>query len=288
MTTQEIYDEIVDEKNSFTELQLLQPNIDSSQKLLTDLSSPSKVANWRLFVWIIATGIKVLQDKFELHKKWIESKKETLKVGSTAWYVSQALQFQYGDSLIWNQSKKTYEYAQINESNRIVKVAAAQDGSSVLIKVASIDNDGNIIQLTNDELTSLTTYMNLRKFAGVHLIIVSRPADDLKIYYDIYYDPLVLNSDGSLISDPSIFPVHDTINSYIKSLPFNGRFNVTDLTDLLQSTQGVANPIFLSAQARFGALAFSQFNSYYETDSGYLAIDSATPLSSSINYIPMP
>ena len=54
-------------------------------------------------------------------------------------------------------------------------------------------------------------------------------ADLLKVAYTIYYDPLVMNSDGELIADDTIKPVELAINNYIQNLPFNGILNLNKL-----------------------------------------------------------
>ena len=63
----EIYNELVLEKQNFTQLNALQPNIDSSQTLLNDLNTSSKVAVWRLIFFVVAVGIWSLENIFDIH-----------------------------------------------------------------------------------------------------------------------------------------------------------------------------------------------------------------------------
>lgn len=287
-TTPEIYDEIVEEKNTYAELQDLQPNIDSSQKLMDDLSNPARVGEWRLFTWVVARGMRIMEELFDAHKRWIEKRAGELRVGNTAWYSKLAREFQYGDALVWNASKLQYEYPVQNPSNKIVKLAASIDtGSLVLIKVAKLTGS-EPEQLTTPELDALTEYLQKRKVAGVKLNVVSREADLMRCYFNVYYDPLVMASDGSLISSPSVYPVHDAIENYLKNLPFDGILNITELTDKLQLAEGVVNPIFVSASAKFGLQPYVSVIDYYQSNAGYLRIDPNFPLSATITYIPQP
>ena len=286
MSTKDIFNEINAEKTNYTELQNLQPNIDDSQELADDLNSPSKVAGWRLFVWIIASRINDLQELFKQHMQVVDDKSKKLVVGNYAWYQREALKFQYGNNLVWNSTTLQYSYPTEDPVANIVKLASATEGGDdkVMIKAAKLV--GSIPQeLTTPELTAFQTYMERVRFAGVRVEAVSRPADLMKISLKVYYDPLVMNTDGSLISDSGVFPVEDTINDYIKSLPFDGKFSVTELIDKIQLTTGVVNPLFQTAHAKFGSFAYTPITDYYNANAGYLKIDPNFPLSNSINYI---
>lgn len=289
MSTQDIFNEINAEKTTYTELQNLQPNIDDSQQLADDLNSTSKVAGWRLFVWIIASRINDLLELFKQHKDAVEQRSKELVLGNTAWYQREALKFQYGDSLEWDPSTLQYSYPADNPSAKIVKLASSNEGSNneVIIKVAKLS--GNTPEeLANPELTAFQNYLNRIKFAGVQVIAVSRPADLMKLSIKVFYDPLVLNSDGSLIADSSVFPAEDAINNYLKNLPFDGIFSVTEMIDQLQLAEGVVNPLFQSAHSKFGAFSYQPITDYKTANAGYFAIDPNFPLSNSINYVPQP
>jgi hypothetical protein len=120
---------------------------------------------------------------------------------------------------------------------------------------------------------------------GVKLVVVNRPADTLKIYFKIYVNPLVMNLSGELLSDTSVKPVELIINEYCKSLKFDGIFNITELTDLIQQGTGVANPVFQNAEAKYGLVPYTPIVDYYNPNSGYLKIDVDFPLSATITYL---
>ncbi len=281
----EIYNEMVLEKQSQIQLNALQPAIDNSQTLLNDLTSTSKVAVWRLIFFVVAVGIWSLEKIFDQHVAWIEQRAKEIQVGGLEWYRTQVLNFQYGDALEWINDK--YQYAIINPANKIVKLCAVNEfNNKVLIKCAKLDGSSLAEELSEDEILSLGNYLKQVKFAGVQILIISRPADLLKISFRVYYNPLVMNSSGELILTPGTKPVEDTINLYLKNLPFNGVMSITELTDLIQNTKGVVNPVYISSEAKYGLLPYSPIQDYYNANAGHMKIDPLFPLSGTVEYIP--
>lgn len=244
----------------------------------------SKVSFEAIFFHFLATAISTVEKLFDTHKQWIETRAKELKWGQLPWYGVTAKKFQFGSALEWIDDE--YKYVASIPTAQIVKLAAANsNGGHIFLKVANLDGSGNIITLTPTELTSFSAYMAKVKPPGVNLSCVSRTPDLLMIHYRVYIDPLLLATNGSLLTDPSVFPVEDAINDYIKNLDFNGKFSVTQLTDRIQEKGGVNNPVFESVQAKFGTYNYSAFNDYYTPNAGYLKVDTAHPLSTTITYI---
>jgi hypothetical protein len=283
-TTQQIYDALIAEKNSNATLNALQPNIDNAQNLLTDLTSPSKVAIWRLYYWVVAVVLHNFEVLMDVYKEMVEDIAAKSRPGTVRWYQEETLKFQFGHQLIYNPAKGKYEYPANDETSKIVKRSAVvESNNQVRIKAAKFD--GGVQQLLPAEMNALTAYWNKLKYAGVNTVVTSGPADLLKVNYTVYYDPLVMAANGSLLSDPAVFPVRDAINTYIGSLPFNGELVLTKLTDEVQKAKGVVDPILNSAEARYGALMYSPILTKYIPDAGYMEIDQNFPLSNSITYI---
>jgi hypothetical protein len=286
-TVLQIYDEMIAEKQTMANLSALHPSIDSSQNLLTDLTSASNVAAWRLLLFVVAFGIWTVEKLFDSHVEWINNRANEIVSGTLPWYVRETLKFQYGDSLIWDDDR--YKYAVIDPTNQIVKLATANESGGVItLKTAKLDGSGQPEQLSSGELSALEEFWSKWKFGGARIQVVSRPADLLKVYFKVYYDPLVLTSTGELISTPGVFPVEAAIKEYIKSLPFDGVYSTTALTDRIQNAQGVVNPVHLNSEKKFGAGAYSPLIDYYQANAGYLKIDPAFPLSLTITYVPEP
>lgn len=282
----QIYDTMISEKEMMVQLNELQPNIDNAQTLLADLTSASKVAVWRIMFFVMAVSIWMVESLFDQHKAWINQREKELIVGSQTWLANIALDFQYGDTLIWIDGK--YRYAAVNEAARIVKLVSVNEtNGQVFMKVAKLAGT-TPVELNLGELAAFDAYMQKQKVAGVSVNSLSRPADKLKIYYHVYVDPLVMNLNGELISNTAIKPVEIAITDYCKNLDFDGVFDVTQLTDLIQAAAGVENPVYEIAQASFGLTPYVVINDYYISNSGYLQIDPVNPLSTTITYLYQP
>lgn len=283
-TILEIYDEMIAEKQTLDALNGLLPEMDSSTNLLTNLTTGSKVAAWRLLFFVVSVSIWVHEKLFDKHVAEIEARANELITGVPLWYRDQCFLFQYGYALTWNGKK--YQYLTVDDAAQIIERAAViEAGGQVRIKVAKLVSDLPA-PLSSDELDAFKIYMNQIKFAGTNIAIISREADLLKISFDIFYNPLVMNAAGELITDPSIKPVENAINNYIQNLPFNGVLNLTKLTDAVQLAEGVIDPILTTASAKYGALSYTAINRVYNAYAGHMKIDPIFPLTTQINYFP--
>lgn len=280
-----IYDSLIAEKNSNSVLSALQPSVDDAQTLLSDLTSTSKVARWRLMLWVVAFGIWIHEALWDETKKEIEQIAANVVPGTTRWYARIALQFQLGYQLLYLNDK--FQYAQVDANAQIVKRAAAIDlNGQVLIKVAKIVSN-QVTPLTTTELAAFEAYINQIKYAGVATIIVSRNADLLKLVANVYYDPQVLDANGQIINTASK-PVEDAINAYVSGLPFNGELLLSKLVDAIQAAQGVKDVVIVSAHSKVGTGPYNPIAVSYTSDAGHMAIDPANPLTSTITYIADP
>ena len=144
---------------------------------------------------------------------------------------------------------------------------------------------GVITPLTVPQLLAFDAYVNDLAPAGISTATISRTADLLKLYLKVYYDPLQIKANGESLSQPGVFPVQVAITNYLTTLEFGGVLVLTKLIDAIQAVDGVVNPIITSASARFGAIPYSPIVESYLADAGYMVIDSAFPLSTTITYV---
>lgn len=214
-----------------------------SDTRLAGLNSDSKVSIWRLIVYIIAVASWTLEQLFGLHSTEIDSRLAELKPHSFRWYRNKALAFQYGYDLVADSDfyDNTGIADNLVEASKIIKYAAAPDvGRKVIIKIAG-DENGKLQPITADQLSAFAAYMGEIKDAGVDLTIVNYLPDRLYLRLKVYYDPLVLDSQGNSILNGGK-PVETAIEQYLKRLPFNGELVLAHLVDSLQAVQGVAIP----------------------------------------------
>ena len=216
----------------------------------------SSVSLENIIFFIVAACSHVLEAIFEQYTKDVDEK------------VSMAQQ---------------YMYANIDESKQVVKYAAVRDrGTSVQILVSG-DKDGKPVALSNDVLTVFKQYMNRVKVAGVVLSIRSKEADRIVIRAKIYVDPLVINSDGTMISDGSK-PVENAINSYLSGIVYGGTFNKTKLTNAILNVDGV-NDVELGecSYMEDGGTSYTEIkgNNYTALGGSFIA----EGLTNSLNYV---
>lgn len=280
----DIYDALALEKSTQQQLTGLAPAVDSAQQLLGDLDSPSKVARWRLFLWVVATAIWAHEVLWDLFRAEVDAIVASAHIGTARWYVRKALEFQLGYALV--NVDGVFQYPTIVPAAQIVKRAAIREAGGLIILKVAKEVSGVVTPLDVAEMTSFTAYVNDIRMAGVMVNIVSDVPDLLHIGFDVYYDPLLLTPNGALITSPSTFPVEDAINAYISSLPFDGTLVLTHLVDAVQAAVGVVNPVLVAAEAHWGAFPLAPINVSYNSHAGHAAIDPAYPLSSTITYIP--
>jgi hypothetical protein len=289
-TIEAIYNEIITEKESNAQLTALVPNPDTAQTFLTDLTTASKVGIWRLCFWVVAVAIWTHEKIFDAHVAEIEVRANELITGTLRWYREQSKLFQFGDFLQWNDSTLKFEYLAGSTGPKIIKQSSAIEVSDQLrIKIAKDDGAGGLVPLSSSEETAFTTYMNRIKFAGTNLSVTNINPDQLKIYLNIYYDPLLIDGSGFLLSDGVTRPIDLAIVSYIENLPFDGALNLTKFIDAIQLAKGVVDPVLVSANVAAGTSPYLPTGPNYVSAAGYLEIDPAFPLNDPavINYIPV-
>lgn len=274
-----IYNALIAEKNSFSSLTELQPQVDDAQTLLSDINSSSKVADWRLWLWLVAFAHHLHEAFMDLFRKEIDAKVAGAKSHTLRWYQIQAMAFQYGYDLTFNEEILVYQYEVDDVDSRIVTRAAVEESTgTVVLKVAKETG-----ALSTNELNAFNAYMSQIKDAGTDLLIISTTADQFKVTLEVFYDPLLLNPDGSLILDSATFPVQDALQGYVQQLPFNGAFNINTLIDALQSAEGVADPALSEVQLKSAISPYAVVQREYLPYAGHYAWDEANSV---ITYTP--
>ena len=226
------------------EIQTLIYQAKGQEPALDELNSTSKVAIWRLWVYIIAVAIWSLEKIFDIHRADIDKRLAELKPHTARWYRSKALAFQYGfdllpDSDTFNNQGHTEEQI---EASKIVKYSAVVESSDgrLIIKIAT-ETGGHLQPITEDQHNAFKFYIAELKDAGVRATVINYLPDKLVLTLDVYYDPLILDSNGMDILSAKL-PVKDAVETYLKNLPFNGELIVAHLVDALQVANGVKIP----------------------------------------------
>lgn len=233
---------------------------------------------------IVAFAIRTMEFLFDSHTAEVTALLEAMRPHTCKWYHTKTLAFRYGQDLVedadyYSDDDLTDE--EIAASMIVAQASVVQSGTILQIKaVKSTDDVWGALE--PDELTALSVYINRVKDAGVQVTVASYDANVLKIVATIYYDPMLMNADGELLTDGSA-PVTDAINSYLKSLPFDGTLTVSALTDALQTVKGVKVPDVQSLWYEYGTDNWLQINAIYHPTSGWIEFDEEN---STISYQP--
>lgn len=224
----------------------------SSNEKLAGLNSTSKVATYRLFVFIISFSIRALEVLFDLHNKEVNDKLANQKSGTLSWYRTMSLKFQHGFDLVkdhdyYDNSNATPEQI---ESSKIIKYAAVGESdtdSRVIIKIAG-ETSGKLSPIEPEQKESFDSYIKEIKWAGVAVTVVNYRPDKLYLAIQIKRDVLVLDKNGMSIRDAN-YPVIEAISEYMKELPFDGDLRLSAIVDKLQKVAGVLDATIISSKS---------------------------------------
>ncbi len=244
----------------------------------------STVAPTSLMFYAIAFCINVFEQILDTFKTEVQTTIDAAYIGNDAWWHSILSAFQKGYDLVLNETTFKYGYSTTDTTAQIIKRRAVRqkedttDGNKykVFLYVAT-ETNGEIASLSNDEVTQLESYVMKQKYSGVLTKIVTGDGDTLDINLTVNYNPLLLNSDGELITDGITKPVDVAAESYVTTLndtAFGGRFNVTKFLDTIQSATGVVDPKITGLS--INSVAQSELWGTYESTNGWFKIGTLT------------
>lgn len=218
---------------------------------LVELNSTSKVAIFRLFVFIVASAIWFLENLFDNHYKEVQDVIKRDKAHRPSWYKTKALSFQYGFALIpdtdeYNNTGHTDEEIQ---NSKVIKYAAVtSSGGQLSIKIAT-ETAGVLSPIAPEVKSAFEAYILEIADCGVKYLVVNHLPDILLLNLKIFINPLVLDSTGMSILNGN-YPAQDAIKEYMKELPFDGKLVLAHLIDKIQKAEGVVIPHLINAESQ--------------------------------------
>lgn len=243
----------------------------------------STVSIENILIYIVAVCAYSLEVMFDAFRKDVDEQIAQNIVPTVRWYHTQALQFQYGDGLVYDEQAEAFKYPVIDLAKRVVKYCAVKDrGGSIQILVSG-ESGGLPSVLSNDVMSAFKSYMNGVKIAGVILDIRSLPADDIQIYAQVQVNPLQIDNTGRKISDGS-YPVRDAIVTYLQNIVYGGTFNKTKCVDAIQQVDGVVDITLKQVKAKSSSIQeYAELSSNNYTAVGGAFI--ANSLDNTITYV---
>ena len=221
----------------------------------------SSVSVENILMYIVAFAAYTIEVMMESFRKDVDTQILQNIVPTVRWYHSQAISFQYGDQLGYNEEFGHFEYPSVNEDKKLVRYCAVKDLGGSIRMLVSGENDGSPSVLSNDVLSAFKSYMNQVKVAGIILDIKSLEADNIRIYANVNVDPQIITVNGIRISDGASV-VEDAVNAYLAGIVYGGTFNKTKLVDAIQKVEGVIDVTLTDVQVKpSGAIEYTSMSS---------------------------
>lgn len=222
--------------------------VEADPILGTELTSTSKRAIWRLWTFIIATAISLLEQLIDLFKVEVETIVSKAAPGSPQWLQDQVFKFQYDDNnpQILQLIDLVPQYPVVDENLRIItRCSVTTDiANNVTVKVAKGTTPG---PLSGPELSALTSYVRIKGVAGITYNPISSESDKLFVEAQVYYNGLF-----SAVIKANVITAIDT---FLAGIPFNGVVKVSDLERAILAVDGVTDIVLNNVMARADATA---------------------------------
>lgn len=269
MTIEEAFNGLLIQKETFSTLTGL-TQVSDFQDFLQELSSDSKVANWLMELYNQAVVISVIENKFESESINIQNTLAGAQVTNAQWYRENVLLYQFEDLVQMVDNKPSYVIVDVDKQIiEFCSIEEIQNGVNIKVK----RKDGTTLSI--DEVNGLSSYLARIKGISANIFIINLEPDDVKFYYNIYYDPQI-NVEVLKVN------VEEVLSTYLTTLPFDSVVYANLVTDLLQEIPGILDPQFIKIEAKENQdPVYVEFGYTYDLIAGYGILQS---VENTINY----
>lgn len=145
-------------------------------KLIPELNNTSASSIINRIISTVASVLNIVKLEIDNSQQTVENAARSLKVMGRQYYIDTALAFQYGDALtLIDPQTYQYGYAVLDTTKQIIKqIAISQtDNGLIVLKVATINDEGYVTPLNESELISFSDYMGSFLPLGFQMQITS-------------------------------------------------------------------------------------------------------------------
>jgi hypothetical protein len=203
----------------------------------------SKVGVFNLIAFVIAWAINFHEQLWDNFKTELEDIADTAVPGTPAWLKEQVDKFQYSATTpqVVQLIDLVPQYTEEDDDLRIITRSAVTESGNgrITVKVAKSDPPE---PLSNDEKTALESYLDVIRFAGTQITILTQDSDKLYVNAEVFYN-------GQYVSSIQT-DVEDAITTYLETLPFDGVVKISKLVDAIQAVEGVNDVVINQVKAR--------------------------------------
>lgn len=257
---------------------------------LSGLTSDSRRAIWRLWVYITAVAINLFEQLQDVYRASLEALIDRAAPASPLWLQDKVLKFQYSadNPQVLQVVDAAVQYPTENAALRIVTRASVKTtlAGQVQIKVAKGNPPG---PLASGELDALRDYVTQIGIAGVNYTVQSLQADRMMIEANIYFA-----GQFAAVIQQSVVAA---IDAFFAAVPFDGSVRISDLEAAIKAVPGVNDVMFINVKARAQATAYAnatdiisgqtQISRLWNTVAGYVITEDETghTLADTLTYI---
>lgn len=218
-------------------------NIAADTTLGVLLTSTSKRAIFKLFTYIVAVAINLLEQLIDIFTTSVEATAAAASPATPSWLQAQILKFQYSATVpqVIQLINFAPAYAIVDTTLRIISRCSVITNLSnnVIIKVATGTTPA---ALSVEQLAALQSYVNEIGIAGVIYSCTSNTSDKLYVQANIYY-----KGQYSAVIKANVIAA---IDKFLAALPFNGQMKLSDLEEAIREVEGVNDSVFVNVRAR--------------------------------------
>lgn len=243
--------------------------------------SKKKVSDWLSWTFVVAVSIAFFEQILDIFTYNAEAIINRAGVGSPPWLIDRVKEFQFGNAVVYNSTTGEWSYPLPASELIISRVGITRSANKVVnVKVAKSEPP---VQLTTDENTALTTYINKIGIAGSQYNIINLASDKIYISGEVTYDgqysasikvsvEAAINTLFATLSNAENFGSNVTANSIIQAIK-----SVAGVKDFkLLNASGRADTTVFAAKTPFYNLATSLNNLQYIPESGYVVTETET------------
>lgn len=230
---------------------------------LNGLTSTSQTSIWRLWIYIVAVAINILEQLMDVFKTEIEGIVALGAPSTTQWTKDKVERFQYSATIPQvaelNSTTFVVEYPTVNTNYQIITRCSVTTAPNrlVLIKVAKNDPPE---ALAGGELVALDEYIGTWIPAGIAYSVISENPDRMYVRGEVFY-----NGQYSAVIQAN---VEAALNNYMANLPFDGAIYVQAVTDAIQAVEGVTDFVLREIFIRRDSIAFGLGTTIYSLATG--------------------
>lgn len=283
-STQDIFNEMVREKEKYPSLAPLTNNRDTSV--------------WRNIFMVVAKTINAVETSIEAKINDFTEIGQALPVGTTKWYANEFKKFQLGYNLVYDTSIGRWTYTSVDTNAQIIKsCSVTAEGRQLLIKTAKLNSDGDALEgLDNNEKTVFLAFVSKIILVGTGVQSrVTADGDLFRVGLNVKTNPNIINQYGQLVSNTSVYPVEDAVKKCLLDHGienFDSVFSLNMLVDAIQAIDGVQTVNITMAIAQPQAAGYQPTDikatalGEYTSFAGYLVLEDSADyqLRNNINY----